>query len=302
MKIKGDCVFCSNPATTKEHIFPKWLQGHYGLYDQKLRAWTGMTINYRFALVPACEFCNGVRLSALEKRIQSDTATESDVYLWALKIRYCLSILDARLLINPRHPEEGFLLPPSMVKYKKEFILPALVSLDNPGFRFDPDPFGSVFMFEQKGDNKEHFGFADVPAPYWAFSIVLPGKKVLAVLFADRGVTKSLSLKMGIYDQLVAIAQELDSTIPQQLLFTLLRIQNQVKIPSGVLSITENEIISETLPNVLSVRKPKLKWYDEICEHLQISKITGNAAYAIDMKTAVDGFTLWRKRDESEIR
>jgi hypothetical protein len=294
MKNKADCVFCSNPATTKEHIFPKWLQGHYGLYGQELRAWTGITINYRSALVPACQFCNGVRLSNLEKRIQSDTATERDYYLWALKIRYCMAIMDARLFVNPKHPEEGFLLPPDMVKYKAEFILPALTSLDNPDFRFEPDPFGSVFVFEQEQDNKSHFGFADVPPPYWALSIVIPPNKVLAVLFADRGVVKSLSTKMGVYEQLVLMTKQLDGTLPRQLLFTLLRIQNQVKIPSGVLSINENEIISEHLPDALPVRKPKLKWYDEICEHLQISKTTGNEAYTVDMKTAVDGVTLWR--------
>jgi hypothetical protein len=297
VKKKSDCAFCSNPATTVEHIIPKWLQRHYGLYDQQLRVWTGKPIHYRSAIIPACQNCNGVRLANLEKRIQHNGASERDYYLWALKIRYGLAIMDARLYIDPAHPNRGFLLPPDMVKYKAEFILPALASLDNPSFRFEPDPFGSVFIFEQEQDNKKHFGFADVPPPYWALSIVIPHNKVLAVLFADRGVVKSLSLKMGVYDQLVLMAKELDSTIPRQFLFALLRIQNQVKIPSGVLSITENEIISEPLPDMLPVRKPRLKWYDEICEHLQISKITGNAAYAIDMKTAVDGLTLWRKLD-----
>ena len=273
------------------------MQRYYGLYDQQLRVWTGKPIHYRSAVIPACRNCNGIRLANLERRVQTDCASERDYYLWALKIRYGLAIMDARLLIDPAHPEKGFLLSPDMVKYKAEFILPALASLDDPDFKFEPDPFGSVFVFDQEQDNKNHFGFADAPPPYWAFSIVIPHNKVLTVLFADRGVVKSLSLKMGIYDQLVLMAKELDSNIPQRLLFALLRIQNQLKIPSGILSITENEIISEPLPNVLPVQKPKLKWYDEICEHLQISNITGNAAYAIDMKTAIDGFTSWRKLD-----
>lgn len=184
-----------------------------------------------------------------------------------------------------------------MVKYKTEFILPALASLDNPSFRFEPDPFGSVFIFEHEQDNNKYFGFADVPPPYWALSIVIPHNKVLAVLFADRGVVKSLSKKMGIYDQLISLVKEVDSTIPRQLLFVLLRIQNQVKIPSGVRTITKNEIISEPLPDLLPVRKPKLKWYDEICEHLNISKLIGNAAYAVDIKNAMDGFAHWRTSD-----
>ena len=297
MKTKSDCAFCSNPATTKEHIIPKWIQRHYGLYDQQLRVWTGKPIHYRFAVIPACKHCNGVRLANLEKRIQNNSASERDYYLWALKIRYGLAIMDARLLIDPAHPENGFLLPPDMVQYKADVILPSLASLDNPNFKFEPDPFGSVFIFEQEQDNKNSFGFADVPPPYWAVSIVIPHNKVLAVLFADRGVVKSLSVKLGIYEQLVTMAKESGSTFPRELLFILLRIQNQVKIPNGVLSITENEIISENLPDVLPVRKPKLKWYDEICEHLQISKITGNAAYTVDTKSAVDGFAHWRSKN-----
>lgn len=294
MKKKSDCAFCSNPATTVEHIIPKWLQRHYGLYDQQLRVWTGKPIHYRSAVIPACQNCNSVRLANLEKRIQNNNASERDYYLWALKIRYGLAIMDARLYIDPAHPEKGFLLPPDMVKYKAEFILPALASLDNPNFRFEPDPFGSVFMFEQEQDNKKYFGFADVPPPYWALSIVIPHNKVLAVLFADRGVVKSLSMKMRVYDQLISMALESDSTIPRQLLFVLLRIQNQVKIPDRVVTITENEIVSEHLPDVLPVRKPKLKWYDEICAHLQISKVTGKSAYEFDGQTAVDGFTYWK--------
>lgn len=294
MKKQSDCAFCSNPATTVEHIVPKWLQRHYGLYDRQLRVWTGKPIHYRSAVIPACQHCNGVRLANLEKRIQNNSGSERDYYLWALKIRYGLAIMDARLYIDPAHPEKGFLLPPDMMKYKAEFILPALASLDNLNFRFEPDPFGSVFIFEQEQDNKEHFGFADVPPPYWALSIAIPNNKVLAVLFADRGVVKSLSVKLGIYDQLVTMAKDSNSTFPRELLFVLLRIQNQVKIPSGVLSITENKIVSEQLPEVLPVRKPKMKWYDEICDHLQINKVTGNAAYEIDMQTAVDGFTYWK--------
>jgi hypothetical protein len=154
VKKKSDCAFCSSPATTVEHIIPKWLQRHYGLYDQQLRVWTGKPIHYRSAVIPACQHCNGVRLASLEKRIQNNSASARDYYLWALKIRYGLAIMDARLYIDPAHPEKGFLLPPDMVKYKAEFILPALASLDSSGFRFEPDPFGSVFVFEQEQDNR----------------------------------------------------------------------------------------------------------------------------------------------------
>ena len=293
MDRKGECAFCSSPATTVEHVIPKWLQRHYGLYNQQLMAWTGKPIHYRTAVIPACQHCNGVRLAKLERRIRSGTATESDYYLWALKIRYGLAIIDGRLLVDPKYPEKGFLLPFNMKKYKAEFILPALESLDNPNFRFEPDPFGSVFLFEQEQDNTGHFGLVDVPPPYWAFAIVLPPNKVLSILFADRGVVKSLCKKNGLYGQLEKLAMSLDDTIPQQLLFSLLRVQNQLHIPAGVLEITKSSIISAPIPTLIRTRIPKLKWYDEICDHLHISKVSGNAAFAKDLQTATNGYTSW---------
>lgn len=295
MKDKEECAFCSDPATTVEHIIPKWLQRHYGLYDQRLRVWTGNTINYRCATILACKKCNGTRLANLENRIRLGTASERDYYLWALKIRYGLAIMDARLLIDPKKPEKGFLLPLEMRRYKAEFIVPALASLDNPAFKFDPDPFGSVFLFEQDQNNVGHFGFADVPPPYWAFSIVLPPNKILAVLLADRGVIKSFCQKNGIYEQLELITKPLDSTIPQQLLFFLVRTQNQIKIPAR-LENNDTSIISEPIPDVLPTRLPKMRWYSEICEHLLISNEIGATAYSNDLAAAVEnGLLNWRK-------
>lgn len=288
------CSFCSNQATTVEHIIPKWLQRHYNLYDKTLRVWTGKLINYRCATIPACQPCNGVRLANLENRIRTGKASERDYYLWALKIRYGLSIMDARLLVNPKDPEEGFLLPPEMVQYKTEFILPALASLDNPTFQFDPDPFGSVFLLEQEEGNGQHFGFADVPPPYWAFSIVLPPNKILAVLLADRGVVKSFCKKNEITKELVETAKHQDSDIPRLILFFLVKTQNQIKIPS-TFTISDSSIVSEFIPNRLPARIPKLRWYIELCNHLQISEELGRIAFENDFKAAKVGYFEWRK-------
>ncbi|MCG2787229.1 MAG: hypothetical protein L6461_19250 [Anaerolineae bacterium] len=295
MKNEQECSFCSNPATTREHIIPKWLQNHYGLYDLKLGVWTGNFVNYRAAVVPACKYCNGVRLANLENRVSQGKATECDYYLWALKIRYSLAIMDSRLFIDPKYPEKGFLLSPDMKKYKAEFILPALASLDVPDFKFEPDPFGSVFLFEQKHENKEYFGFADVPPPDWGLSIVLPPNKILVVLFADRGVVKSLLYKSGDIRQLSKMAKALDNNIPQRLLFHLIRIQYWLRIPSGIETISENEIISCPVPELILTKIPKLEWYEATCNHLKISTDVAKKAYEMDREMASKRFVSWRK-------
>ena len=287
---KQECAFCGNEATTVEHVIPKWLQRHYDLYNKKLRVWTGDAINYRCATIPACQQCNGGRLANLEKRIQAGTASESDYYLWALKIRYGLSIMDSRLYIDPKDHDKGFLLPPGMKNYQTGFILPALASLDDPNFHFYPDPFGSVFLFHQEGNAIQKFDFAEVPYPYMALAIVIPPDKVLAVLLADRGVVKSVIRKCGGYETLVDIAKSLDL---KQLLFYLIRIQLQIKIPGGF-SFRGDAIYSQLVPDTLPTRIPKLKWYDDVCELLGMSKDFGNSVYYDDIKTATEGFVNWR--------
>lgn len=293
MSAKIDCAFCGNDATTAEHVIPKWLQRHYVLWNKQFRVWTGEAINYRCATIPACQPCNGLLLASLEKRIRTGTASDRDYYLWALKIRYGLSIVDSRLYIDPRDHDKGFLLPPAMKSYKAEFILPALASLDNPKFKFEPDPFGSVFIFKQEGNNQQHFSFADVPPPCWAISISLPPNRILAVLLADRGVVKSYFQKHGIDHKLSDLAKPLDSTVTRQILFSLVRIQNLLKIPGGYIK-NHDAIISESIPDFLPTRVPKLEWYDELCTHLGINTEFGKLIYENDLKVAGNEFVQWQ--------
>src|SRR5215472_7349917 len=106
-----DCAFCGLRAETLEHVIPKWLQKHFDLYDQQLELWNGTTLPYRQAVVPACARCNGDRFSPLENRIRQATASQSDYYLWALKIQYCLGHRDTTLLLDRKNPGAGPLLP-----------------------------------------------------------------------------------------------------------------------------------------------------------------------------------------------
>ena len=88
------CIFCGEPANTKEHIIPRWLQKHFDLKDQRLGLWNKTEIFYSQATIPACMVCNSEDFSLIEKKVREGTATKQEYYIWALKIRYCLSIKD----------------------------------------------------------------------------------------------------------------------------------------------------------------------------------------------------------------
>jgi hypothetical protein len=287
------CSFCENKADTQEHVIPKWLQRHYKLFNQKMQLWNGTFLNYRYATIPACSHCNSDRFSPLEIRVEKGVASDRDLYLWALKLRYGLAIIDSRLLFDRKNPQLGYLLPPSLKSYKTEFITPALSSLENQAFSFSPDPFGSVFNFTQDSNNKNHFGLCDVPPPYWALSITLPTNRILAVLFADRGVTHSVVQKIGLVDKLQTEVKTPSSSSPQYILFNLLRIQNALKIPDR-LNVNASQIVSEPLPDLIPTKSLKYEWYEEIAAHCGVSREIAIKAFNIDSQVMEIGYILWR--------
>lgn len=54
---------------TDEHIFPKWLQNRFQLWNQNLILINRTNIRYRQLKVPCCRFCNNDHLSGIENRI-----------------------------------------------------------------------------------------------------------------------------------------------------------------------------------------------------------------------------------------
>lgn len=183
------CILCDCLATTREHIIPRWIQNEFDLSNLKLRLWNGTFIPYNQVTIPLCRNCNGNILSRLELRIQNGKASETDYFLWALKIRYCLSIKDSTILLDRSNPASGPLLPDEKAMIGAPFIKHAFSNFENPNFYFNPNPFGSVIMFDNLS-NDVQFGFADIPHPYWGITITLPNRKILSVLFTDRGFVK----------------------------------------------------------------------------------------------------------------
>jgi hypothetical protein len=95
------CFLCSAPLRSKnrseEHVFPKWLQNRFKLWNQRLDLINMTSMPYRQLTIPCCKTCNGVHLGKLEKVMQ--LAIESGpnaveelppaiVYMWLSKTFY----------------------------------------------------------------------------------------------------------------------------------------------------------------------------------------------------------------------
>lgn len=186
--MKKSCIFCGKPATTKEHIIPRWLQKHFDLENQQLGLWNNTEISYSQTTIPACKVCNSENFSLIEKKVRKKTATKQEYYIWALKIRYCLSIKDTTLSLDRKNPDSGPLIKKPSAMIGSEFITKVFANVGNK-YIYRPYPFGSVFLIDNPIEDSG-FGLVDVPHPYWALTIALPENKILLVLFLDRGLVK----------------------------------------------------------------------------------------------------------------
>jgi hypothetical protein len=242
------CPLCGQPATTREHIIPRWLQSSHGLSNQALGLHNGTIMKYNQATIPLCQRCNGDKLSKLESKIKDGTANEYEYFLWALKNRYFLTLKDVTLLFDRRDPSKGKLIRETDTNLGIEFITNALVNYDNPEYNLFPDPFGSVFTF--KNPKSAQFGLIDLPNPYWGLCITIPDDQVLAVLFTDRGLVKESMLQSFKSPQnLDSYFQSLfkNSTMEgvRLLMYTLCIRQHRISNIPNILHLYENGIRSD---------------------------------------------------------
>jgi hypothetical protein len=117
------CFLCGKACESKtaEHIFPKWLQRKYELWDQKLTVTNNTKIPYRSLTVPCCEKCNNEDLSRMEGKFEKllersfqdlDIEDEQIIFQWTAKILYATRYKELSLVIDRKNPDLGKILTP----------------------------------------------------------------------------------------------------------------------------------------------------------------------------------------------
>ncbi|MCX6586593.1 MAG: hypothetical protein NTX13_08445 [Acidobacteria bacterium] len=107
-----------------EHVIPRWLQGKYNLWNQKLSLLNDTDIPYRRLLIPCCKQCNNERLAPLENEVVSlllqpfrspTGAEEHRLFQWCSKILYGLLHRQMMLQADRTSRSEGTIV-------KREFL------------------------------------------------------------------------------------------------------------------------------------------------------------------------------------
>lgn len=161
------CFLCGInivPANkTVEHIFPKWLQHRYTLWDEELIILNNTKIKYRFLTVPCCKECNNVHLAALESKFsvlhdrKFENLTFEDelvVFQWSIKILYSTMYKELSLKFDRANPSLGNILQPKILESYRMLHL-FLQSLRVKTVFHHPKPW-SLFVFNLEKDDFDY--------------------------------------------------------------------------------------------------------------------------------------------------
>lgn len=183
------CFLCGAKVVegheTKEHVFPKWLLHHFGLWDKLMTLINGTLIPYRSLVIPCCKNCNNNHLSAVEDEVQKkfkagpeavQTMDRKVLMLWVLKIFYGLLYRELFLPLDRRDPHLGTIVSQdAMEQYQ---LLHYMLQACRVPMKFDQID-------------------SDIPASIFVFKLQEPANPHLRFDYKDNIIYRTLYLRMG---------------------------------------------------------------------------------------------------------
>lgn len=189
------CFLCGKECDSKtaEHIFPKWLQHKYELWNQRLTITNDTAIPYRNLTVPCCKKCNNEDLSRMEENFQVlldrsfenlSINDEQVIFQWTAKILYATRYKELSLLFDRKQPNLGSILTPSeLEKYSSLHLF--LQSIRFKTHFNSPKPW-SLFIFKCKDDKFFYHNNIEGLCVSMKF-----GKVAITIIFEDNNVIEN---------------------------------------------------------------------------------------------------------------
>ncbi len=127
---------CGVPLTasnqSSEHVFPRWLQNRYDLWDRKLMLFNRTAIRYGELKIASCRDCNGSVLAPIESAVAESAATgyeafaaldEITLFLWITKIHYGINFKETQLSADRSQRDAAAILSDDQIHYFKHLHL-----------------------------------------------------------------------------------------------------------------------------------------------------------------------------------
>lgn len=197
------CFLCGRRLTpttrSNEHVFPKWLQHKYGLWNEQLTLLNGTHLRYRQLTIPCCKACNNSCLAPIERSVEKAAAegpaalrrlSQRALFLWLSKIFYGIIFKEGLLLADVQDPDAGKLVPRSglqLFRMHHYFLQAARVPMRFLDF-FPASIF--VYRIQKYRETKLQFDFRDYP-PGLGISLRMGAIGIIAAL-QDGGAQREL--------------------------------------------------------------------------------------------------------------
>lgn len=158
------CFICGevlNSANrSDEHVFPRWLQREFNLWDQRLILLNGTEIPYRQLTIPCCRTCNNDHLNKkIEKVMESAVKggyeefiklDESIIFKWLVKLSYGILFKELSLKANIRDMSSNTIIEPGhLEEFKMLFTLLQTIRFETEFINNNP---WSILVFKIRDD------------------------------------------------------------------------------------------------------------------------------------------------------
>lgn len=198
------CGFTFDPRDiTKEHVFPKWLQRRFSLWDDSLVLLNQTPIKYRNLIVPACHPCNTVILSRLEGAVASSlpggakkirALGHDQIFVWMSKIFFGILYAEALLPVDRSNLEQGSILPDGAIQDFEHMHLLMRSAREHCEFHsFGEVPYHTsllIFDTQEYDNDKINFMYRD-DVPFACIAIRVG--KVSIIYVSDGGAQERIA-------------------------------------------------------------------------------------------------------------
>jgi hypothetical protein len=195
---------------TDEHVFARWLQRDFDLWNQTIRLLNASSIRYRSLTIPCCRDCNGFWLSKIEDVVAAafragGTAVEEldpiVLSLWMAKIYYGLHFKELALPMDLRNQKVGTIVHRDQLSRMTE--LHQVLQVARGRVRLSRAPASIIVLRAQvPAEARDQFDYRDARrAPFLAIRI---GETVVLGCLLDWGAMSALD------DEVLCVARSLE--------------------------------------------------------------------------------------------
>ena len=204
------CFLCgeilNEENQTKEHVYPKWLQNMFNLWDKSIILLNSTDIKYKNLTIPCCKKCNALMSEKIEKPIREGVAggyekfvkcDRDTIFLWLNKLSYGLLFKELLIKLDRSNPRSESIFPAEDMKVRKmQFTF--LKSITNNTV-FHKKPY-SILVFHVQ-NNKSNFWVWENPFTH-TFCIQMNDVGVIASLM-DNNYNEQFFMEYDKYTDLI---------------------------------------------------------------------------------------------------